>query len=130
MSKTMAITEANCRLEPLDAYSSIGKVDIKGKPMKNVPVNSSSEVRKTNTALASSPGAASGKVICTKALNFDAPTLRAASSSSGGILLNAALEIQTAKTKLTIRWMRTTPWIVLVKPNLVNVNNRFTKTGC
>jgi hypothetical protein len=52
-----------------------------GTPTKKVPVNSSSDSRKTKMALAMSPGAASGSVIVRKHVQGDAPRLRAASSS-------------------------------------------------
>jgi hypothetical protein len=66
ISRMMAITDANCMLYPLDEYRVIGNVLTKGRPMKNVPVNSSREVMKTNTELARSPGAARGKVMWKK----------------------------------------------------------------
>jgi hypothetical protein len=79
----------------------MGSVFTKGRPTKNVPVNSSKEVMKTNTALASRPGAAKGSEILKKVTRLLAPTLLAASSITGGIDLNVALVIQTPNTRPT-----------------------------
>ena len=57
-------------------------VVMSGTPTKNVPVNSSSEIRNTKMALARMPGSASGRVTVRNASKADAPRLRAASSSS------------------------------------------------
>jgi hypothetical protein len=101
MSRIIAITEANCMLYPLAEYRVMGRVFTKGSPTKKVPVNSSRDVMNTNTALASKPGAARGRVILKKALVLLAPTLLAASSRCGGIDLNVAFVIHTPNTRPT-----------------------------
>ena len=66
-------------------------VVMSGTPTKNVPVNSSSEIRNTKMALARMPGSASGRVTVRNASKADAPRLRAASSSSRSIAAKAAV---------------------------------------
>ncbi len=66
-----------------------------GTPTKKVPVNSSSDSRKTKMPLAMMPGAASGSVTEKKVFSGDAPILRAASSRSRSTAPKAAAAIQT-----------------------------------
>lgn len=108
----------------------MGRVVTKGMPIKKVPVNSSMEVRNTKTALAISPGVEIGIVTLRNAFNLEAPTLRAASSNSGGIELKVLAVIQTAKTKPTTRCTKITPDTVPVKPILLNINIKLINTGC
>src|SRR6516165_8977262 len=75
-----------------------GRVVTSGTQTKYVPVNSSSDSRKTKIALAVTPGIASGRVTVSTVRRAEAPMLRAASSSSGSIAANAAAAIHTAIT--------------------------------
>src|ERR1700757_249322 len=67
-----------------------GKVVTSATPTKYVPVNSSSDSRKTKIAAAIRPGAANGNVTVSVARSAEAPMLRAASSSSPSTRANGA----------------------------------------
>src|SRR5580704_10453961 len=93
-----------------------GKVVTSGTPTKYVPVNSSSDSRKTKIAAAISPGAANGKVTVNAVRKAEAPRLRAANSSSSSTAANAAVAIHTAMTRPCAACTSTTPAIVPLSP--------------